>query len=60
MRIRVVKTSEPAFKSLMARVLQRRGSREGPVEKRVDEIIRACRRPVTACFVTRSSSIMSS
>jgi histidinol dehydrogenase len=41
MRIRVVKTSEPAFKSLMARVLQRRGSREGPVEKRVDEIIRA-------------------
>jgi len=41
MRIRVVKTSEPAFKALMARVLRRRGIREGAVEKRVDEIIRA-------------------
>src|SRR4030095_10922946 len=41
MRIRVVKTSEPAFKSLMARILQRRGSREGKVEKRVAEIVRA-------------------
>jgi histidinol dehydrogenase len=40
MRIRVVKTSTPAFKSLMARILQRRGGREGAVEKRVDEIIR--------------------
>ena len=44
MRIRVVKTSEPAFKSLMARILQRRGSREGAVEKRVDEIIRGVRK----------------
>ena len=41
MRIRVVKTSEPAFKSLLARIRQRRGSREGEVEKRVDEILRA-------------------
>ena len=41
MRIGVVKTSEPAFKSLMARILQRRGSREGEVEKRVAEILRA-------------------
>jgi histidinol dehydrogenase len=41
MRIRVVNTSEPAFKSLMARILQRRGSREGKVEKRVAEILRA-------------------
>jgi histidinol dehydrogenase len=41
MNIRVVKTSEPAFKSLMARILQRRGSREGKVEKRVAEILRA-------------------
>jgi histidinol dehydrogenase len=41
MRIRVVKTSEPAFKSLLARILQRRSSREGEVEKRVDEILRA-------------------
>jgi histidinol dehydrogenase len=41
MRIRLVKTSDPAFKSLMARILQRRGSREGNVEKRVAEILRA-------------------
>ncbi len=41
MRIRVVKTSEPAFKSLMMRILQRRGSREGKVEKQVAEILRA-------------------
>ena len=44
MRIGVVKTSEPAFKSLMARILQRRGSREGEVEKRVAEILRAVRK----------------
>lgn len=41
MKLRVVKTSEPAFKSLLARILQRRGSREGKVEKKVDKIIRA-------------------
>src|SRR4029450_12966016 len=41
MRIMVVKTSEPAFKSLMMRILQRRGSREGKVEKKVAEILRA-------------------
>ena len=41
MSIRVVKTGAPAFKALMARILQRRGSREGTVEKRVDEILRA-------------------
>ena len=41
MRIKVVKTSEPAFKSLMMRILQRRGSREGKVEKQVAEILRA-------------------
>ena len=41
MRIRVVKTSDPAFKSLMMRILQRRGSREGKVEKQVAEILRA-------------------
>ena len=41
MRIRVVKTSEPAFKSLMMRILQRRASREGKVEKKVAEILRA-------------------
>lgn len=41
MKIRVVKTNEPVFQSLLARILQRRGSREGKVEKRVDKIIRA-------------------
>lgn len=41
MSIRVVKTGAPAFKALMARILQRRGSREGTVEKRVHEILRA-------------------
>ena len=41
MRIKVVKTSEPAFKSLMMRILQRRGSREGKVEKQVSGILRA-------------------
>jgi histidinol dehydrogenase len=41
MRIRVVKTSEPACRSLMARILQRRGNREGKVEKRVAAILRA-------------------
>src|SRR4029453_6130269 len=44
MRIGVVKTSEPAFKFLMARIFQRRGSREGEVEKRVVEILRAGRK----------------
>jgi len=44
MRIRVVKPSEPAFTSLMGRILQRRGSREGEVEKRVAEILRAVRK----------------
>ncbi|HXV83021.1 MAG TPA: histidinol dehydrogenase [Candidatus Binatia bacterium] len=41
MKIRVVKTSEPAFKSMLARILERRGSREGKVEKKVDKIVRA-------------------
>lgn len=44
MRIRVVKTTEPAFKSLLARILQRRGSREGDVERRVREIVSAVQR----------------
>lgn len=41
MKVRVVKTTEPAFRSLMGRILQRHGRREGPVEKRVGEIVRA-------------------
>ena len=41
MSIRLVKTSEPAFRSLMARILERRGRREGKVERKVAAILRA-------------------
>ncbi|MGH7826661.1 MAG: histidinol dehydrogenase [Candidatus Binatia bacterium] len=44
MRVRVVKTTDPAFKSLLDRILQRRGNREGDVEKRVEEIVHAVQR----------------
>jgi histidinol dehydrogenase len=44
MKIKVIKTSEPAFKALLARILQRGGSREGDVEKRVAAILRAVQR----------------
>jgi histidinol dehydrogenase len=44
MKIRVVKTTEPGFKALMARILRRRGSRQGEIEKRVNEIVGAVRR----------------
>ena len=44
MRIRVVKTTGREFKSLLTRILERRGSREGEVEKRVDGIVRAVQR----------------
>lgn len=44
MRIKVIKTSEPAFKAFLARILQRGGSREGKVEKRVAAILRAVQR----------------
>jgi len=44
MKIRVVKTTDTAFKSLMSRILGRRGTRENEVEKRVAEILRAVRR----------------
>jgi len=44
MKVRVVKTTEPGFKSLMTRILQRRGTSEGGIAKRVDEIIRGVRR----------------
>jgi histidinol dehydrogenase len=43
-RIRLVKTTDREFKSLLARILQRRGNREGAVEKRVAEIVRAVQR----------------
>jgi histidinol dehydrogenase len=44
MKVRVVKTTEPRFKPLLARILQRSGNRGGAVEKRVEQIVRAVRR----------------
>ena len=44
MKIRVVKTAEPGFKTLMARIMRRRGNRRGEIEKRVEEIVGAVRR----------------
>lgn len=41
MKVRVVRTTDPGFNSLIARILKRRGRREGKVEKRVEEIVRA-------------------
>ena len=44
MKIRLVKTSDAGFKPLMAKILGRRGTRAGDVEKRVEEIITAVQR----------------
>jgi len=44
MKIKVIKTSEPGFKALLARILQRGGSRDGEVEKRVEAILLAVQR----------------
>jgi histidinol dehydrogenase len=44
MRIRLVKTTEPNFKPFLARILNRRGNRQGKVEKRVASIVRAIQR----------------
>jgi len=41
MTIRLVKTSDPAFKPLLKKILDRRGSREDGVERRVAEIVGA-------------------
>ncbi|OGQ23746.1 MAG: histidinol dehydrogenase [Deltaproteobacteria bacterium RIFCSPHIGHO2_02_FULL_60_17] len=41
MRIRVIKTSDPAFKPTLRRIIGRRGAKEAQVEKRVAQIIRA-------------------
>jgi histidinol dehydrogenase len=40
MRVRVVRTGEPDFESLIARILNRRGTRHDEVEKSVEEIVR--------------------
>jgi histidinol dehydrogenase len=39
-----MKTAEPGFKALMARIMRRRGNRRGEIEKRVEEIVGAVRR----------------
>ena len=44
MKVKIVKTTDAACKSLMARIIQRRGNREGEVEQRVNEIVRAVQR----------------
>jgi histidinol dehydrogenase len=44
MRIRLCKTSDAAFKPLLAKILGRRGTRGGAVEKRVAEILNAVQR----------------
>ncbi|HEU4340793.1 MAG TPA: histidinol dehydrogenase [Candidatus Binatia bacterium] len=40
----MIRTTEPGFQSLLRRILGRRGTREGGVEKRVAEIVRSVRR----------------
>jgi len=44
MRIRLVKTTDADYRPFLAKILARRGSREGDIEKRVEEIIRAVKR----------------
>jgi histidinol dehydrogenase len=44
MTIRLVKTTEPDFKPLLAHILNRRGNRQGKVERRVESIVRAIQR----------------
>lgn len=41
MRIRIVKTSDAGFKPLIKSILERRGTRAGPIERRVSEIVGA-------------------
>ena len=44
MKIKIVKTTDHDYKSLLTRLLQRDGNRQGAVEKRVGEIVRAVER----------------
>jgi histidinol dehydrogenase len=44
MKIRLVRTTDAAFKPLLAKILARRGSGQGGVEKRVKAIVRAVAR----------------
>ena len=41
MKIRIVKTTDRTFKPLLAKILRRRGSQGGAIEKRVERIVRA-------------------
>ncbi|MGH7853377.1 MAG: hypothetical protein ACREP3_08035, partial [Candidatus Binatia bacterium] len=41
MTIRLVKTSDAGFKPLLKKIIGRRGTREGDVERRVREIVGA-------------------
>jgi histidinol dehydrogenase len=43
-KVRIYKTSDPAYRSLIRRILQRRRGRQGGVEQRVNEIIRSVQR----------------
>jgi len=44
MRIRLVKTTEAGFKPLLKKILDRRGTRAGGIERRVSEIVTAVER----------------
>jgi len=44
MKIRLIRTADASFKPLMAKILGRRGTRAGDVEKRVAEIVTAVQR----------------
>lgn len=41
MKIRIIKTTDASFADFLAKVLARRGNREGDIEKRVEEIVHA-------------------
>lgn len=41
MKIRIIKTTDTSFADFLAKVLARRGNREGDIEKRVEEIVHA-------------------
>lgn len=43
MQVPIIKTTDPRFKAALRKILERRGSREGKVAKRVEEIIRRVR-----------------
>ena len=44
MKVRIYKTSEPGYRSLIRRLLERRGGPQGDIEQRVNEIIRTVQR----------------